>query len=476
MYSKVTPQHVEQLINILGEQNVIYKNEEMLQPYSHDEIPGVKYRRAPEAVVRISSTEEAAAVMKLACRENIPVTPRGGGSGLSGGAVPVFGGIVISFEKMNRILELDLENLTLTVEAGVITGKVNQFLREHGLFYPGYPMSKENCFIGGNVAENAGGGKAIKYGVTGRYVLGLKAVMASGQIINLGGKRVKDVTGYSLIPLLVGSEGTLVLFTEITLKLLPIPCHHMDFLFFFEHIENAFALASALITEGKLLPASIEFMDRASMELAASYLGEQLPSGTGSLLLVQLEGSCLEQLMHEADILSDLSEKYGAIESFAATEAASQKKIWRLRESAAEALTAKYPVQSNEDITVPPAAVSTYLTFLRERVAAYGFDVFCYGHAGDGNIHARIIKPESICINTWETDFPLLLQELYREAVVVGGTISGEHGIGFKRSEYLPLALGENEITLMMDIKKVFDPQNILNPGKVFPSCFKFSK
>jgi glycolate oxidase len=473
MYGRVTAEIARELVAIAGESNVLFGSEEQLLSYSHDEIPGDKYRKMPEAVVKVSSTAETAAVMKLASRERIPVTPRGGGSGLSGGAVPLYGGIVISFEKMNRIIDLDLHNLTLTVEAGVITGEINQYLQGRGLFYPGYPMSKENCFIGGNVAENAGGGKAIKYGVTGRYVLGLKAVLPSGQIITLGGKRVKDVTGYSLIPLLVGSEGTLALFTEITLRLLPAPSHHMDFLFFFEHVENALSLAPALMAEGKLLPASIEFMDRASLELSAAYLGEQLPGGAGSLLLVQLEGSCLEQLMHEADILSDLAEKHGAIESLAATEAASQRKIWRLRETAPEAVKAKYPVQGNEDITVPPAAVASYLALLRKKVAAYGFDVFCYGHAGDGNIHARIIKPDTIDIDTWESTFPLLLRELYGEAAAVGGTISGEHGIGFKRNEYVSLVLGEAEISLMQDIKNLFDPLHILNPGKVFPSVSK---
>ncbi len=469
MYSKVTPEIIEKLAEIAGKKNVIFAQEQLL-PYSHDEIPGEKYRRMPEVVVKVTSTEETVAVMKLAAREKIPVTPRGGGSGLSGGAVPIYGGIVISFEKMNKILELDASNLTLTVEAGVITGEINQFLKDKGLFYPGYPMSKENCFIGGNVAENAGGGKAVKYGVTGRYILGLKAVLPSGEVIVLGGKRAKDVTGYNLIPLLVGSEGTLALFTEITLKLLPIPSHHMDFLLFFDHIENALDLAPALMTEGKLLPTSIEFMDRPSLELSASYLGEELPGGAGSLLLVQLEGSCMEQLMHEAEILSSLAEKHGAIESLAASDAPSQRKIWRLRETAPEAVKASYPVQANEDITVPPAALAAYLSFLRAKVFAYGFNAFCYGHAGDGNIHARIIKPENIDIDSWDKSLPLLLQELYREAWSVGGSISGEHGIGCKRNEYLPLVLGKTEISLMQDIKKLFDPLNILNPGKVFPS------
>lgn len=467
-YQPVTPEDIEILKKIVGGSHVITDCEKML-PYSHDEVPGDTYRAVPEAVVKPATAEDVSAVMKYANERLIPVTPRGAGTGLSGGAVPLCGGIVLTFERMAGILEYDKNNLTVTVEPGVMTNAINDLLAPDGLFYPGYPMSKESCSIGGNVATNAGGGRAVKYGVTGRYVLGLEAVLANGERVRLGGKRVKDVTGYNLIPLIVGSEGTLAVVTNIILKLMPIPAAQADLLFLFPDIGTGTAFASAIMSEGKIVPAAIEFMDRFAVDIACRYLQDTLPHKAGALLLVQLDGAGRDELFAACERLGALAAKHNVLEIYTANDAATRKKLWRMREVTAEAVKAFYPVQNGEDIVVPVAAVSRYVTYLHTLAEKYHCDVVSYGHAGDGNIHARFLKRESQPAEDWEQQLPSLLRDAYREARSLGGTISGEHGIGAKRKEYLPEVLGEAEIALMRSLKKVFDPNGILNPGKILP-------
>lgn len=468
LYQPVTPSIVARLQEIVGVKNVIYSDSEKLAKYSHDEVAEQEYSRMPEAVVKPSSAGEVAAIMKLAYEESIPVTPRGAGTGLSGGAVPACGGIVLSVENMNRILEIDLENLMVVVEPGVVTNDINEELKKHGLFFAGYPMSLQSCFIGGNVAENAGGGRAIKYGVTGRYIMGLEVVLPTGEIVTFGGKRVKDVTGYNMVQLMVGSEGTLGIFTKIIVKLLPLPPAKIDLLALFGDVDTAIATVPLIMTRAGIIPTGVEFMDRLSITTTHEYLGEKMPyPETGAALLIELDGTDQEKLRNDALAITELLMENGVFEVYAAETPDTQEKIWKVRRNIAEAFKAISPVQSLEDIVVPVAAIPQLMLKLKHISEKFDVLIPCYGHAGDGNLHATIVKKPKDSMERWRETLPLVLEELYREVFALGGTISGEHGIGHKRKKYLPLVMGEAEIELMKRVKLAFDPKMILNPGKI---------
>ena len=438
--------------------------------YAHDEVAGEEYERMPDVVVKPETAAQVAAVMRLANRERLPVTPRGGGTGLSGGAVPVYGGIVLSVERMNRILEVDPENMTITVEPGLITHEINLAVEKLGLFYAGYPMSLESCFVGGNVAENAGGGRAIKYGVTGRYVLGLEVVVPTGEIVELGGKRVKDVTGYDLIRLLVGSEGTLAIFTQITLRLLPLPRARVVLLVPFADVPTAIAAVPRIVIQGRAIPASVEFMDRLSVQTAYDFAAEPLPHPqVGALLLVEVDGSSREQVEAEYGAVVDACLAAGALDVFVGDNPATERRMWRPRQNLAEAFKVIYPVQSLEDVVVPLAQIPELMPKLERLSREYGVLIPCYGHAGDGNLHATIVKRPDTSLDEWREMLPTVLEELYRVVARLGGTLSGEHGVGSKRARYLPLVMDPALIALQKRIKRAFDRLNILNPGKIFP-------
>ena len=468
-YRAVTPDLVDELRRIVGETHVISGEPDRMQPYARDEVAGDEYAHLPEVVVKPDGAEEVAAILRLANRERVPVTPRGAGSGLSCGAVPLFGGILLSLERMDRILEVDQENMTVTVEPGVVTNEINEAVREFGLFYAGYPMSLESCFIGGNVAENAGGGRAIKYGVTGRYVLGLEVVLPGGEIVHLGGKRVKDVTGYDLIHLLVGSEGTLGIFTQITLRLVPLPAARAVLLVPFADVPTAIAAVPRVMTQGHLVPASVEFMDRLSVETAYQFLNERLPQpDIGAMLLLEVDGYDREQVEREMDTVAELCLEAGALDVYVGNTPDTERRMWRPRQNLAEAFKAISPVQSLEDVVVPLAQIPDLMPELERLSAKYGVLIPCYGHAGDGNLHATPVKPPEMAMEEWHASLPSLLEELYRAVAQLGGTISGEHGVGSKRAAYLPLVMEPAVIDLQRRIKQAFDPLNILNPGKIF--------
>ena len=468
-YRKVSQDIAGELRRITGDRYVIFGDEEKLEPYSHDEIPGKKYRSMPEILVRPETAEEISEIMKLANREMIPVTPRGAGSGLSGGAVPVHGGIVLLLDRMNRILELDEENLMISVEPGVVSNEINEFLTGHGLFYAGYPMSLETCFIGGNVAENAGGGKAVKYGVTSRYVLGLEIVTAAGDIIQLGGKRVKDVTGYNILQLMLGSEGTLAVFTKITLKLLPRPRFQVDLLCLFNSSEEAIRAVPRIMKAGGIIPASIEFMDRLSVKGACDYLNETLPyENAGAMLLISVDGADKEQLEKEYELIGELCEKAGATEVYVADNPTTSERIWKIRRNIAEAYNLYSSRQSGEDLVVPPAQIPEMIEEFGRLSEKYGILIPCFGHAGDGNLHARLVSDPRWSDEYWYSLLPEILEELYDFTKKLGGTLSGEHGIGSKRKRYMKNVVSEEYISLMRSIKTAFDPKGILNPGKIF--------
>ena len=469
-YNPVTPQIVAELIGIVGERQVIHDDPAKMAAYAHDEVADTAFAHPPEVVVSPRNAAEISAIMKLANREMVPVTPRGAGSGLSGGATPIHGGIVLSLERMNRILEIDRDNMVVVVEPGVITNAINEAVKDDGLFYAGYPMSVETCFIGGNVAENAGGGKAIKYGVTDRYVMGLEVVLPSGEIITLGGKRVKDVTGYDLLHLMVGSEGTLGIFTRIILKLLPLPTARVDLLVLFEDVRSAMATVPEIMTNGRIIPTAIEFMDRLSVQTTCRYLQEELPyERAGAMLLIEVDGNSETQVEQDYDTIGELCLKGGAIEVYVADNYTTQERVWAVRRNIAEAFKVYSPVQSLEDIVVPFGQIPELIPELERLSEKYGVTIPCYGHAGDGNLHATVVKHPDTPLEEWPAVERAVLTELYHIVGQLGGTISGEHGIGVKRREYLPLVMDETVIELQRRIKEVFDPNNILNPGKIFP-------
>ncbi len=468
-YTVVTPEIAARLEAICGKNYVIYRDAERLEPYSHDEIPGKHYRHLPEIVVRPQSTEEVAAVIKLANEEHIAVTPRGAGSGLSGGAVPVYGGIVIATDRMNKILELDKENMMVVVQPGVIANDINEFLRPHGLLYAGYPMSMETCYIGGNVAENAGGGKAVKYGVTARYVLGLEVVLPNGDIMEVGGKLLKDVTGYNLLPLFTGSEGTLGFFTKIILKVIPRPKYQFDLLVLFKDSRTAINAVPATMTESGVTPTSIEYMDADSFQSACRYLNETLPyEEAGAMLLISVDGNDPEQMMDELELIGSFLEKHGAFMVYVADNPANSERIWKIRRNVAESFSLYFPRQSGEDVVVPPACIAEVVEEFQQLAERYGVTIPCYGHAGDGNLHSRVSAPDSWSDERWEQTLPLVLKELYELVAKRGGRISGEHGIGCKRLKYMPCVVSETFINVLRSIKKALDPNNIMNPGKIF--------
>jgi glycolate oxidase len=468
-FRPVTPAIADELRAIVGEQYVLYNDAERMADYAHDEVAGEEYVHMPEAVVRVRTAAEVSAIVKLANREIIPVTPRGAGSGLSGGAVAVEGGIVIATDRMNHILEIDRDNLMIVVEPGVITNDINEAVKEYGLFYAGYPMSTETCYVGGNIAENAGGGRAIKYGVTSRYVLGLEVVLPTGEIVQLGGKRVKDVTGYDLVHLMVGSEGTLGIVTQAILKLVPLPVERVVVLVPFPDVQTAIDAVPLIMTQGRVVPSAVEFMDALSVTTAYKYAGEAPPAkNIGAMLLIEVDAFSAEQAEAEYNAIVDLCLEHGALDAFVGDTPAKQKKMWKPRQSIAEAFKLYSPVQSIEDVVVPTAQIPQLMPELARLSEKYNMLIPCYGHAGDGNLHATPVKAPEMSMEEWHARLPELLTELYLAVAKLGGTISGEHGIGSKRSHYLPLVMDEALIDLHKRIKAAFDPHGILNPGKIF--------
>ena len=465
MYNPVTPQILEVLRGIADPGNVL-AGEEALEPYTHDETVGL--RADPEVVVRVTSAQQVSEIFRLAQRERIPVTPRGAGYGLSGGAVPVQGGIVLSTEKMNRILEIDRKNLMVTVEPGVITGDIHRAVEAEGLFYPPDPASLDSCSIGGNIAEGAGGPRAVKYGITKDYVCGLEAVLPSGEIIRSGGKLVKNVTGYSLIQLLIGSEGTLAVVTQIILRLLPLPKVQVDLLVPFDDFQAAADTVSDIIAH-RILPTTMEFMEQDSILAVERLLEKPVPfNDAAAHLLIQLDGNVQEAVEAEMETVGDLCLEHGARDVLVAQDRPTRERLWEARRMIIEALNHESPVNHMEDVVVPRAEIHRLLKGIKEIAGSHGVRIINFGHAGDGNVHVNVLN-DGLAAEEWEALVPVVTEEIYRLALSLGGTITGEHGIGATRRRYLSLALDEVQIALMRQIRDVFDPNHILNPGKIFP-------
>ncbi len=464
-YNKVTPGILTVLAEIVGENNV-RTDAEALEKYAHDETVGVWAQ--PDVVVYVRSAQQVADIFRLAQRERIPVTPRGAGYGLSGGAVPVYGGIVLSLEKMNRILEIDHRNLMVTVEPGVITGDIHRAVEAEGLFYPPDPASLDSCSIGGNIAEGAGGPRAVKYGTTKDYVCGLEAVLPSGDIITCGGKLVKNVTGYNLVQLLIGSEGTLAVVTKIVLRLLPLPKVRVDLLVPYDDFQAAADTVSAIIA-ARILPATIEFMEQDSILAVERLLQKKVPyDDAAAHLLIQLDGNRPEAVDADYEAVGEICLAHGARDVLVARDSRTRDRLWEARRAIIDALKHESPVNHMEDVVVPRAEIPALLRGIKEIARQHGLRIVCFGHAGDGNVHVNALK-DDMPDDRWQALVPVLSEEIYRLALSLGGTITGEHGIGATRRRYLHLALDPVQIEMMRRIKDAFDPHHILNPGKIFP-------
>jgi len=452
------------LHNMLGEKKVA-NDPDILEKYSRDETPDCGY--SPDILVRAETVQDVSSVMKLCSARGIPVTPRGAGSGVTGGSVPVNGGVVLSLERLNSILEIDTENMIAVVEPGVITGDIQKAVSVHGLMYPPDPASLEICSIGGNVAENAGGPRAVKYGTTKDYVLGLEFVLPDGSIIRSGGKIVKDVTGYNLIGILLGSEGTLAVITKIYLRLIPAPNVTMDVLIPFSDIGPAIDAVSGIL-QHRIVPAALEFMEEDALRLVGKHLNRSIPfPDARAHLLLQLDGGSEEAVVHDlATIQTKLN--LPAENIFIAATPGQKERLWQARRSIREALKTESPVFLAEDCVVPRSRITVFLKNLKRYFTGRNLQSIMFGHAGDGNVHIDILKGE-MPLETWNALLPEIKRSVYRQAIDLGGTITGEHGVGHLRKQYLPLILDEKHIDLMKRIKHAFDPDLILNPGKIFP-------
>lgn len=441
-------------------------DEETLRNYGHDETEHLSY--LPEIVLKPRTAEEVSAIMGICNQHRIPVTPRGAGTGLSGGALPQLGGVLISTERMNAIIEIDERNGQVTTEPGVITEVLQDAVKERGLFYPPDPSSRGSCSIGGNIAENSGGPKAVKYGVVKDYVLNLQLVLPTGEIIWTGANVLKNSTGYNLTQLVVGSEGTLGIVTKIVLKLLPLPKYDLLMLVPFRSLERAGEAVSAIFRAG-FTPSALELVEIDALKITSRHVNSVLPvhDDIEAHLIIEVDGNHPETLQAEMEAIAALLEDYGAGEDILFADDAVQKaELWKLRRRVAEAVKVDgYTIE--EDTVVPRAALPVLIRGVKELGRQYGFHAVCYGHAGDGNLHIRIKKEGSVN----SQDDPAMVESLRALFLLVrelGGTISGEHGIGLVQKGYLDIVFGEVHLDLMRRIKQVFDPNNILNAGKIF--------
>ena len=461
----LTMQQVEQFKQIVGGQYVL-ADEESLQHYGHDETENLLY--LPEVVLRPRTAEEISAIFKICNEYKIPVTPRGAGTGLSGGALPQFGGVLISLERMNAVIDIDERNLQVTTEPGVITEVLQNAVKEKGLFYPPDPSSKGSCFIGGNIAENSGGPKAVKYGVVKDYVLNLQVVLPNGEIIWTGANVLKNSTGYNLTQLMIGSEGTLGIVTKIVLKLLPHPKHELLMLVPFNSLEKAGEAVSAIFRAG-FTPSALELVEIDALKIVSAHLNDNtipIDEGVEAHLIIEVDGNHLDTLMNEMEAIAALLADFDCGEIYFADDEQQKATLWRLRRRVAEVVKLEgYTIE--EDTVVPRAALPALIRGVKALGKQYDFETVCYGHAGDGNLHIRIKKEGNIYSLNNPAVTPAL-KAIFQLVHSLGGTISGEHGIGLLQKEFLDIVFTDTNLQLMKGIKKVFDPNNILNKGKIF--------
>ena len=462
---KITEAHLSQFREIIGDKFVLL-DDETLHAFGHDETEHLQY--LPEVVLRPRTTNEISDILKICNQDLLPVTPRGAGTGLSGGALPHLGGVLISTDRMNSILTIDERNLQVITEPGVITEVLQNAVKEKGLFYPPDPSSKGSCFIGGNIAENSGGPKAVKYGVVRDYVLNLEVVLPSGDIIWTGANVLKNSTGYNLTQLIVGSEGTLGIVTKIVLKLIPFPKYDLLLLAPFFSLEKASEAVSAIFRAG-FTPSALELIEIDALRIVSKMAGSSAVPVTEDMeahLIIEVDGNNMEVLMQDMEAIGELIIQYGAGELLFAEDTLQKEALWKLRRRVAEAVKLDgFTIE--EDTVVPRAELPALIRGVKALGKANNFHAVCYGHAGDGNLHIRI-KKEGTPNSYGDPEMTKSLRALFELTKSLGGTISGEHGIGLIQKEYMDIVSDKAVLTLLKGIKKTFDPNNILNAGKIF--------
>ncbi len=454
---------IRELASIVGEQWVII-DPDIIESYTHDETLYIK--NTPLAVIKPANTEEVKELVKWAIKYKVPVTARGGGTGLSGGAVPLPQGLVISLERMNRIIEIDEDNLMAVVEPGVITQDLAKAVEGRGLLYAPDPASLDSCTIGGNIAEGAGGPRTVKYGTTKDYVKGLEVVLPTGEVLNLGGKLVKDVVSAKLIPLFISQEGTLGIITKAILKLLPLPEYTLDILVPFGDMVKAGEAVSTIVRK-KIVPAVIEFIDNNAIQAASKFLKRELPfCDAEAHLFIEVDGNYPEILEKEIETIGEICFELGAYDVFLADNKQDKERLWESRRCLHEAMVQISPTIAEEDVVVPRSKIPHLIQFIRQIEKEDNLHIITFGHAGDGNVHVNILKRD-IPDNEWAEISRRTIEKIFKFTVELGGTISGEHGIGLDKREFLNIALQSEAIELIRKIKRTLDPYNIMNPGKI---------
>ena len=464
-YNKVTSITCLLFEKIVGKEN-ISSDKEQLEKYGQDETEDLIF--FAEVILKPSSVKEISQIAKICNEHIIPLTVRGAGTGLSGGALPIKGGVLLSMEKFNKIIKIDERNLQATVEPGVINYEFQEAVKQVGLFYPPDPASWGSCSLGGNIAHCSGGPKAAKYGTTRDYVLNLEIVLPNGEIIWTGANTLKYSTGYNLTHLMVGSEGTLCIVTKIVFKLITLPKHDLLMLVPFNSAELA-CKAVAEVFKAGINPSAMEFMEKDAIDWSIKYSGElsfKVKPEWQALLIVEVDGNNLDILMSDCEIISSVMQQNQCDEILFADSAEQKNAIWKIRRKVGEAVKSN-SVYKEEDTVVPRAELPILLNGVKAIGKKYGFNSVCYGHAGDGNLHVNIIKG-ALSDQAWNIDLPNAISEIFVLCKSLGGTISGEHGIGLVQKNYLPIVFSPYHLQLMKDIKKVFDPNYILNPGKIF--------
>ena len=463
-YSKLTNDDISFFINEIGE-DYVFLDKNSLNDYSHDETEDLKF--LPQIVLKPCNTDQVSKIMIYCNKRNIVVTPCGARTGLSGGSLPIYAGVALSLENFNKILKLDEKNLQATVEPGVINQVFRDFVEQKNLFYPPDPASKGSSFLGGNLAENSGGPKALKYGVTKDYVLNLEVVLPTGEIIWTGANVLKNSTGYDLTSLMIGSEGTLGIITKIVFKLIPLPTKDITMLVPFKSAENACEAVSAIFMNG-ITPSALEFIERDAIDWTLKYsdIKMDIKEDIQAHLLIEVDGNDLDDLFNDCEKISNVLYDFECGEILLAESKEQKDRLWRLRRMVGEAVKSN-SIYKEEDTVVPRAELAKLLTGVKKIGKDFGFKSVCYGHAGDGNLHINIIKGD-MSDKKWDLELKDAIREIFILTKNLGGTISGEHGIGFVQKDYIDIVFSKKEIEIQKGIKNLFDPNNILNPGKIF--------